>query len=95
MILPPTLPFSQVQLIYELADTMSKVWSKIQKRGNLSPSSVYPETVAGPIPGSPVWSSVGTAPPDTSTCSPSADIGTTTEVSGSEDLCYPVRDITQ
>lgn len=69
----------QVQLIYELADTMSKVWSKIQKRGNLSPSSVYPETVAGPIPGSPVWSSVGTAPPDTSTCSPSADIGTTTE----------------
>ncbi|XP_076767373.1 intermembrane lipid transfer protein VPS13B isoform X4 [Arvicanthis niloticus] len=69
----------QVQLIYELSDTMSKVWSKIQKRGSLSPSSVYQETMAGPVPGSPVRSSVGTAPPDTSTCSPSADIGTTTE----------------
>ncbi|GAB1299300.1 Vacuolar protein sorting-associated protein 13B [Apodemus speciosus] len=69
----------QVQLIYELADTMSKVWNKIQRRGNLSPSSVYPETMAGPVPGSPVRSSVGTAPPDTSTCSPSAEIGTTTE----------------
>ncbi|XP_029418619.1 vacuolar protein sorting-associated protein 13B isoform X3 [Nannospalax galili] len=68
----------QVQLLYELADTMSKVWNKIQKRGTLSPSSVYPDT-AGPVPGSPVRSSVGTALPDTSTCSPSADIGTTTE----------------
>ncbi|XP_069847231.1 intermembrane lipid transfer protein VPS13B isoform X1 [Dipodomys merriami] len=69
----------QVQLFYELADTMNKVWNKIQKRSNLSPSSVYPETVAGPVPSSPVRSSVGTAPPDTSTCSPSGDIGTTTE----------------
>lgn len=69
----------QVQLIYELADIMSKVWNKIQKRGHLSPSSVYSDTMAGPVPGSPVRSSVGTAPPDTSTCSPSADIGTTTE----------------
>ncbi|XP_055478364.1 intermembrane lipid transfer protein VPS13B [Psammomys obesus] len=69
----------QVQLFYELADTMSKVWNTLQKRGSLSPSSVYPETMAGPVPCSPVRSSVGTAPPDTSTCSPSADIGTTTE----------------
>ncbi|KAM8786132.1 intermembrane lipid transfer protein VPS13B isoform 1-T1 [Rhynchonycteris naso] len=69
----------QVQLLYELTDTMSKVWSKIQKRGHLIPSSSYPETMAGPAPSSPVRSSVGTAPPDTSTCSPSADIGTTTE----------------
>ncbi|XP_060248832.1 intermembrane lipid transfer protein VPS13B isoform X1 [Meriones unguiculatus] len=69
----------QVQLFYELADTMSKVWNTLQKRGNLSPSSVYPETMAGPVPCSPVRSSVGTVPPDTSTCSPSADIGTTTE----------------
>ncbi|XP_064333004.1 intermembrane lipid transfer protein VPS13B isoform X2 [Camelus dromedarius] len=69
----------QVQLLYELADIMNKVWNKIQKRGNPSPSSAYPETVAGPVPGSPVRSSIGTAPPDTSTCSPSADIGTTTE----------------
>ncbi|XP_058420689.1 intermembrane lipid transfer protein VPS13B isoform X5 [Diceros bicornis minor] len=69
----------QVQLLYELTDIMNKVWNKIQKRGNLSPSSAYPETMAGPIPSSPVRSSVGTAPPDTSTCSPSADVGTTTE----------------
>ncbi|KAF6323384.1 hypothetical protein mRhiFer1_008362 [Rhinolophus ferrumequinum] len=69
----------QVQLFYELIDIMNKVWHKIQKRGNLSPSSAYPETMAGPVPTSPLRSSVGTAPPDTSTCSPSADIGTTTE----------------
>ncbi|ELW47427.1 Vacuolar protein sorting-associated protein 13B [Tupaia chinensis] len=69
----------QVQLFYELTDTMNKVWNKIQKRGSLNPSSAYPETMAGPVPSSPVRSSVGTAPPDTSTCSPSADVGTTTE----------------
>ncbi|XP_051058543.1 intermembrane lipid transfer protein VPS13B [Phodopus roborovskii] len=69
----------QVQLFYELADTMSKVWNRIQKRGNLSSSSIYPESMAGPVPGSPVRSSVGTALPDNSTCSPSADIVTTTE----------------
>ncbi|KAF6100004.1 hypothetical protein HJG60_011720 [Phyllostomus discolor] len=69
----------QVQLLYELTDIMNKVWHKIQKRGTLAPSSPYPETVAGPSPSSPVRSSVGTAPPDTSTCSPSADVGTTTE----------------
>ncbi|KAM6171919.1 intermembrane lipid transfer protein VPS13B isoform 2-T2 [Erethizon dorsatum] len=69
----------QVQLFCELAETMNKVWNKIQKRGNLSTSSAYSETVAGPVPSSPVRSSIGTVPPDTSTCSPSADIGTTTE----------------
>nr|XP_055204082.1 intermembrane lipid transfer protein VPS13B isoform X22 [Gorilla gorilla gorilla] len=69
----------QVQLFYELTDTMNKVWNKIQKRGNLNLSSTSPETMAGPVPASPVRSSIGTAPPDTSTCSPSADIGTTTE----------------
>jgi vacuolar protein sorting-associated protein 13B len=69
----------QVQLLCEVADSMNKVWNKIQKRGSLGPSSVCPETVAGPVPGSPVRSSVGTAPPDASTCSPSADIGTATE----------------
>ncbi|XP_030880582.1 vacuolar protein sorting-associated protein 13B [Leptonychotes weddellii] len=69
----------QVQLLYELTEIMNKVWNKIQRRGNLSPSSAFPETSAGPVPGSPVRSSVGTAPPDTSTCSPSADVGTTTE----------------
>ncbi|XP_011787172.1 PREDICTED: vacuolar protein sorting-associated protein 13B isoform X1 [Colobus angolensis palliatus] len=69
----------QVQLFYELTDTMNKVWNKIQKRGNLNLSTTSPETMAGPVPTSPVRSSIGTAPPDTSTCSPSADVGTTTE----------------
>ncbi|XP_061294315.1 intermembrane lipid transfer protein VPS13B isoform X12 [Bos javanicus] len=69
----------QVQLLYELTDIMNKVWNKIQKRGSLSSSSAYPESVVGPFPSSPVRSSIGTAPPDNSTCSPSADIGTTTE----------------
>ncbi|XP_010222990.1 PREDICTED: vacuolar protein sorting-associated protein 13B-like, partial [Tinamus guttatus] len=70
----------QVQLLYELAEIASKVWKKIQKKGILYQSSVYPEPVAGAVaPSSPVRSSVGTAPPDTSTCSPSADVGTTTE----------------
>nr|XP_030718844.1 vacuolar protein sorting-associated protein 13B isoform X3 [Globicephala melas] len=69
----------QVQLLYELTDIMNEVWNKIQKRGNLSSFSAYPESIVGPVPSSPVRSSLGTAPPDTSTCSPSADIGTTTE----------------
>ncbi|KAM9198438.1 intermembrane lipid transfer protein VPS13B [Dugong dugon] len=69
----------QVQLLYELTDSMNKFWNNIQKRGNLSLSSAYSETIVGAVPSSPVRSSVGTAPPDTSTCSPSADIGTTTE----------------
>ncbi|XP_023581816.1 intermembrane lipid transfer protein VPS13B isoform X6 [Trichechus manatus latirostris] len=69
----------QVQLLYELTDSMNKFWNNVQKRGNLSLSSAYSETIVGAVPSSPVRSSVGTAPPDTSTCSPSADIGTTTE----------------
>uniref|UniRef100_A0A8B9USW9 Vacuolar protein sorting 13 homolog B n=1 Tax=Anas zonorhyncha TaxID=75864 RepID=A0A8B9USW9_9AVES len=70
----------QVQLLYELAEITSKVWNKIQRKGILYQPSVYPETMTGPAPpSSPVKSSVGTAPPDTSTYSPSADIGTTTE----------------
>ncbi|NWS26437.1 VP13B protein, partial [Polioptila caerulea] len=72
----------QVQLLYELAEITSKVWNKIQRKGVLyqSVSSVYTETMTGPAPpSSPVKSSVGTIPPDTSTYSPSADIGTTTE----------------
>ncbi|XP_036731897.2 intermembrane lipid transfer protein VPS13B isoform X2 [Manis pentadactyla] len=69
----------QVQLLYELTDIMNKVWNKIKKRGSLSLPSAYAESMAGPVPGSPVRSSIGTAPPDASTCSPSADVGTTTE----------------
>ncbi|XP_043543606.1 vacuolar protein sorting-associated protein 13B-like isoform X3 [Chiloscyllium plagiosum] len=69
----------QVQLLYELAHNMNNAWDKIQKKGILRQSSTHPESVLGPMPGSPVRSSVSTAPPDASTCSPSADIGTTTE----------------
>nr|XP_033789038.1 vacuolar protein sorting-associated protein 13B isoform X2 [Geotrypetes seraphini] len=69
----------QVQLLCELADTMNKVWKKIQRRGILYQSSTFSESLSGPGASSPVRSSIGTAPPDTSTCSPSADIGTTTE----------------
>ncbi|XP_021242342.1 vacuolar protein sorting-associated protein 13B isoform X5 [Numida meleagris] len=70
----------QVQLLYELVEITSKVWNKIQRRGILYQSSVYTETMTGPAPpSSPVKSSIGTVPPDTSTYSPSADIGTTTE----------------
>ncbi|XP_074741394.1 intermembrane lipid transfer protein VPS13B isoform X5 [Strix uralensis] len=70
----------QVQLLYELAEITGKVWNKIQRKGVLYQSSVYTETMTGPAPpSSPIKSSVGTAPPDTSTYSPSADIGTTTE----------------
>ncbi|XP_067887271.1 intermembrane lipid transfer protein VPS13B-like isoform X5 [Heterodontus francisci] len=69
----------QVQLLYELAHSMNNAWDKIQKKGILRQSSTHPESILGPMPGSPVRSSVSTAPPDASTCSPSADIGTTTE----------------
>uniref|UniRef100_A0ABM5GCA8 Intermembrane lipid transfer protein VPS13B isoform X2 n=1 Tax=Pogona vitticeps TaxID=103695 RepID=A0ABM5GCA8_9SAUR len=79
----------QVQLLYELTDTVSKVWNKIQRKGVLHQAQAYTESVSGPaLPSSPIKSSVGTAPPDTSTCSPSADIGTTTEgesVQGGDD----------
>nr|XP_003226657.1 PREDICTED: vacuolar protein sorting-associated protein 13B isoform X1 [Anolis carolinensis] len=70
----------QVQLLYELTDIMNKVWNKIQKKGILHHSQAYTESASGPAPpSSPIKSSVGTAPLDTSTCSPSADFGTTTE----------------
>ncbi|XP_067834221.1 intermembrane lipid transfer protein VPS13B-like isoform X2 [Heptranchias perlo] len=69
----------QVQLLYELAHSMSNAWDKIQKKGILRQSSTHPESILGPMTGSPVRSSISTAPPDASTCSPSADIGTTTE----------------
>ncbi|XP_062915876.1 intermembrane lipid transfer protein VPS13B-like isoform X2 [Mobula hypostoma] len=69
----------QVQLLYELAHSMNNAWEKIQKKGILRQSSAHPDSSFGQMPGSPVRSSVSTAPPDASTCSPSADIGTTTE----------------
>ncbi|XP_072266948.1 intermembrane lipid transfer protein VPS13B isoform X2 [Pyxicephalus adspersus] len=69
----------QVQLLYQLTDTMSKAWGRIQKRGVLYQSSMYFDSSSGAALSSPIRSSVGTAPHDTSTCSPSADVGTTTE----------------
>ncbi|KAM4688560.1 intermembrane lipid transfer protein VPS13B [Discoglossus pictus] len=68
----------QVELVYQLIDTMNKAWEKIQRRGILY-QSMYSDSTAGLTPSSPVRSSIGTAPPDTSTCSPSAEVGTTTE----------------
>ncbi|XP_032078655.1 vacuolar protein sorting-associated protein 13B isoform X3 [Thamnophis elegans] len=70
----------QVQLLYELTDLMEKVWNRIHKMGIFHQSLAHTESVSGPVPPvSPVKSSIGTAPLDASTCSPSADIGTTTE----------------
>ncbi|XP_036393864.1 vacuolar protein sorting-associated protein 13B-like isoform X1 [Megalops cyprinoides] len=69
----------QVQLLYELFHSWSSTWSRLQRRGFLRQTSSYPEPPAGAAPPSPVRSSAGTAPPDTSTCSPSADFGSPTE----------------
>ncbi|XP_068093820.1 intermembrane lipid transfer protein VPS13B isoform X2 [Hyperolius riggenbachi] len=69
----------QVELLYQLTDTMSKVWERIQKRGVLYQSSIHFDSLSGAAPSSPIRSSVGTAQHDTSTCSPSAEVGTTTE----------------
>lgn len=55
-------------------DNMHQVWQKLQKQGG--GATTLSEAVSGPLPGSPVRSSVGTAPLDTSTCSPSAEVGT-------------------
>ncbi|KAJ8290952.1 hypothetical protein GJAV_G00019590 [Gymnothorax javanicus] len=69
----------QVQLLYELFLSWSSTWARLQKRGILRQASSYPEPPAGAAPSSPIRSSTGTAPPDTSTCSPSADFGSPTE----------------
>ncbi|XP_051791807.1 intermembrane lipid transfer protein VPS13B-like isoform X3 [Erpetoichthys calabaricus] len=69
----------QVQLLYELLHSINTTWNKIQKRGILRQSSNYHEVTVGATPSSPVRSSFGTALPDTSTCSPSADLGSPTE----------------
>ncbi|XP_034029740.1 LOW QUALITY PROTEIN: vacuolar protein sorting-associated protein 13B-like [Thalassophryne amazonica] len=69
----------QVQLLYELLLSWSSTWSRPQRPGILRQTSTIPETSAGAAPSSPVRSSAGTAPPDTSTCSPSADFGSPTE----------------
>ncbi|KAF3840419.1 hypothetical protein F7725_019136 [Dissostichus mawsoni] len=67
-----------VQLLYELLFSWSSTWARLQKHGILRQASsvLDPPTAA---PASPVRSSAGTALPDTSTCSPSADFGSPTE----------------
>ncbi|XP_015213385.2 intermembrane lipid transfer protein VPS13B isoform X1 [Lepisosteus oculatus] len=69
----------QVQLLYELFHSWNTTWTRIQKRGILRQAARFPEPPAGAAPSSPVRSSAGTAQPDTSTCSPSADFGSPTE----------------
>lgn len=70
----------QVQLLYELLLSWSSTWARLQRHGILRQTSNIPEPPAGAAPSSPVRSSAGTALPDTSTCSPSADFGSPTEV---------------
>uniref|UniRef100_A0A8D3AJI2 Vacuolar protein sorting 13 homolog B n=1 Tax=Scophthalmus maximus TaxID=52904 RepID=A0A8D3AJI2_SCOMX len=69
----------QVQLLYELLLSWSSTWARLQRHGILRQTSTAPEPPAGAAPSSPVRSSAGTALPDTSTCSPSADFGSPTE----------------
>ncbi|XP_041648798.1 vacuolar protein sorting-associated protein 13B-like isoform X3 [Cheilinus undulatus] len=68
----------QVQLLYELLLSWSSTWARLQKHGILRQTSNIPEPAAAAL-SSPVRSSAGTALPDTSTCSPSADFGSPTE----------------
>uniref|UniRef100_A0A3B3U6M2 Vacuolar protein sorting 13 homolog B n=1 Tax=Poecilia latipinna TaxID=48699 RepID=A0A3B3U6M2_9TELE len=70
---------SQVQLLYEIFLSWSCTWARLQKHGILRQTSSMPDPPAGAAPSSPVRSSAGTALPDTSTCSPSADFGSPTE----------------
>ncbi|XP_027872491.1 vacuolar protein sorting-associated protein 13B isoform X1 [Xiphophorus couchianus] len=70
---------SQVQLLYEIFLSWSCTWARLQKHGILRQTSSIPDPPAGAAPSSPVRSSAGTALPDTSTCSPSADFGSPTE----------------
>ncbi|XP_063735116.1 intermembrane lipid transfer protein VPS13B-like isoform X2 [Eleginops maclovinus] len=69
----------QVQLLYELLLSWNSTWARLQKQGILRQASSVLEPPAGAVPSSPVRSSAGTALPDTSTCSPSADFGSPTE----------------
>ncbi|KAK7930669.1 hypothetical protein WMY93_007064 [Mugilogobius chulae] len=69
----------QVQLLFELLLSWSSTWTRLQKHGFLRQTSNIPEPLVVGAPSSPVRSSAGTALPDTSTCSPSADFGSPTE----------------
>ncbi|XP_077430989.1 intermembrane lipid transfer protein VPS13B isoform X3 [Vanacampus margaritifer] len=69
----------QVQLLYKLLLSWTSTWARLQKHGILRQSASIPEPPAGAAPSSSVHSSAGTALPDTSTHSPSADVGSPTE----------------
>lgn len=73
----------QVQLVCALWCRWMQIFSvleRLQTRGAQRAAAGFPECSAPAAgPASPVHSSAGTAPPDTSTCSPSADLGTPTE----------------
>eukprot|EP00066_Takifugu_rubripes_P014325 XP_011603591.1 PREDICTED: LOW QUALITY PROTEIN: vacuolar protein sorting-associated protein 13B [Takifugu rubripes] len=69
----------QVQLLSRLLFSWSNTWARLQRHGIFRQTSSIPEAPASATPSSPVRSSAGTALPDTSTCSPSADLGSPTE----------------
>ncbi|XP_066525855.1 intermembrane lipid transfer protein VPS13B-like isoform X2 [Hoplias malabaricus] len=79
---PLHLKFSnpQVQLLYELFTSWCSIWDHLQSRQIMRQTSSFTDPAppsAGPP--SPVQSSKGTMPPDSSTLSPSADLGSPTE----------------
>ncbi|XP_016330606.1 vacuolar protein sorting-associated protein 13B-like [Sinocyclocheilus anshuiensis] len=73
----------QVQLVFGLWCRWSQIFSvfdRMQSRGAQRASAGFPDSSAPPAgPSSPVHSSVGTIPLDTSNYSPSADLGSPTE----------------
>lgn len=73
----------QVQLLYGLWCRWSQILiviDQMKNRGTQRQSAGFPDSTAPPAgPFSPVHSSAGTIPPDTSTYSPSADLGSPTE----------------
>lgn len=81
----------QVQLLSRLFFSWSNTWARLQRHGVFRQTSSIPEAPAGAAPSSPVRSSAGTALPDTSTCSPSADLGSPTEVCSLRAVIYLSR----
>lgn len=81
----------QVQLLSRLLFSWSNTWARLQRHGIFRQTSSIPEAPAGAAPSSPVRSSAGTALPDTSTCSPSADLGSPTEVCVTPAVMYLSR----
>uniref|UniRef100_A0A3Q2QXD0 Vacuolar protein sorting 13 homolog B n=1 Tax=Fundulus heteroclitus TaxID=8078 RepID=A0A3Q2QXD0_FUNHE len=70
---------SNSQVRQTILTSTNSTWARLQKHGILRQTSSVPDPPAGVAPSSPVRSSAGTALPDTSTCSPSADFGSPTE----------------